>query len=137
MKKVHNCVGVSVDITSVNLGKRDSILTRVLEKPPAILRVPCHIVHNTCMKAAEKFNRIFTYVIGPKLTWKHCLFYPQFPQDTLSVSSNSPGHIMRFAQNPRGHNLHFSPDPHLDAICRPPWTQFVFQPRPPWTQFVF
>ena len=39
MKKVHNCVGVSVDIISVNLGKRDSILTRVLEKTPTIFRV--------------------------------------------------------------------------------------------------
>ena len=39
MKKVNNCVGVSIDITSVNLGKRGSILTRVLEKTPAIFRV--------------------------------------------------------------------------------------------------
>ena len=58
--KWRNCIGVSVDNTSVNLGKRNSILTRVKEKNPAIyfMGCPCHILHNTCMKAEEKFNQV-------------------------------------------------------------------------------
>ena len=55
-----NCVGVSVDNTSVNLGKINSIMTRVLEQNAAVyfMGCPCHIVHNTCMKAAEKFAQV-------------------------------------------------------------------------------
>ena len=32
----HNCVGVGVDNTSVNPGKRNSIMTRVVQKHPAV-----------------------------------------------------------------------------------------------------
>lgn len=55
-----NCVGASVDNTSVNLGKRNSIFTRAMEQNPAIyfMGCPCHIIHNTCMKAAETFNQV-------------------------------------------------------------------------------
>ena len=55
-----NCVGVSVDNTSVNLGKRNSILTQVHQKNPAVyfMGCPCHIIHNTCMKAAGKFTQV-------------------------------------------------------------------------------
>ena len=92
---------------------------------------PCHIVHNTYMKAAEKFNQDMH-------NWSQTYL------DTLSVPSpvpaghicfflDSPGHIMRFVQDPRGHNLCFSPDSSGHNFCfsrdRPPWTQFVFQPR--------
>ena len=55
-----NCVGVSVDNTSVNLGKRNSIFTRVKEKNPAVyfMGCPCHILHNVCMKASEEFSKV-------------------------------------------------------------------------------
>lgn len=55
-----NCIGVSVDNTSVNLGKNNSILTRVKERNPAsyFMGCPCHILHNTCMKAEEKFKEV-------------------------------------------------------------------------------
>ena len=55
-----NCVGVSVDNTSVNLGKRNSIYTRVLGKNPRVyfMGCPCHVLHNTCIKAAEKFTQV-------------------------------------------------------------------------------
>ena len=55
-----NCVGVSVDNTSVNLGKSNSIFTRAKEQNPDIyfMGCPCHIIHNTCMKAAEKFSQV-------------------------------------------------------------------------------
>ena len=134
-EKVHNCVGVSVDNTSVNLGKRNSILTRVLVKTPTIyfMGCPCHIVHNTCMKAAEKFNQDMH-------NWSQTYL------DTLSVPSpvpaghiicfflDSPGHIMRFVQDPPGHNLCFSPDSPGHNLCfspDPPGHNLWFSPDPP------
>lgn len=55
-----NCVGVSVDNTSVNLGRRNSIMTRVLKKNSAIyfMGCPCHILHNMASKAAERFSQV-------------------------------------------------------------------------------
>ena len=58
-----HCVGVGVDNTSVNLGIRNSIRTRVLEKNPAvyIMGCPCHIVHNTALKASQRFLQVHVY----------------------------------------------------------------------------
>ena len=58
-----NCVGAGVNNTSVNLGKRNSIFTRVLERNPSVyfMGCPCHIVHNTCMKASETFTKVQLY----------------------------------------------------------------------------
>ena len=55
-----NCIGAGVDNTSVNLGRKNSILTRVLEKNPSIyfMGCPCHIVHNTCMTASGMFTMV-------------------------------------------------------------------------------
>ena len=55
-----NCVGVEVDITSVNLGRRNSIMTRVLQKHPAafFMGCPCHIIYNMALKASEKFAQV-------------------------------------------------------------------------------
>ena len=55
-----NCVGVSVDNTSVNLGKNNSLFTRITEKNPAayFMGCPCHIVHNTCSKASASFRQV-------------------------------------------------------------------------------
>ena len=52
-----NCVGFSVDNTSVNLGKKNSIYTRA---NPSIyfMGCPCHIMHNSCLKAAEVFTEV-------------------------------------------------------------------------------
>ena len=43
-----NCIAASVDNTFVNIGKHNSILTRVKSKSFAVyfLGCPCHIVHN-------------------------------------------------------------------------------------------
>ena len=58
-----HCVGVGVDNTSVNLGIRNSIRTRVLEKNPAIyiMGCPCHTVHNTALKASVRFLQVHVY----------------------------------------------------------------------------
>lgn len=60
-----NCVGVGVDNTSVNLGKRNSIMTRVVQKNPAafFMGCPCHIVHNMALKASEKFAQVRSAVV--------------------------------------------------------------------------
>ena len=49
------CTACSVDNTSLNLGRRNSIKTHVLHENPSTYFVgcPCHMVHNTATKAAE------------------------------------------------------------------------------------
>ena len=56
----NNCVGVSVDNTSVNMGCNNSIKTRVLQENKAIyiMGCPCHIIHNTGGKAGEAFETV-------------------------------------------------------------------------------
>jgi len=49
------CTACSVDNTSLNLGRRNSIKTHVLHENPSTYFVgcPCHMVYNTATKAAE------------------------------------------------------------------------------------
>lgn len=55
-----NCVGLSVDNTSVNMGKHNSIRTRANQKNPSVymMECPCHIVHNTVQKATLAFEDV-------------------------------------------------------------------------------
>ena len=55
-----NCVGLSVDNTSVNMGKHNSIRTRATQKNPSIYMMdcPCHILHNTARKAGDAFRDV-------------------------------------------------------------------------------
>ena len=55
-----HCIGVGVDNTSVNLGVRNSIRTRVLQCNPNtyFTGCPCHIIHNTALKASETFAKV-------------------------------------------------------------------------------
>lgn len=53
------CTSVGVDNTSVNIGVRDSLKTRVLRCNPAIYfnGCPCHILHNAAQKASDAFAK--------------------------------------------------------------------------------
>jgi len=55
-----NCVSAGVDNTSVNLGIRNSIMTRVTEKNLAVFinGCPCHIVHNIARKASDSYAKV-------------------------------------------------------------------------------
>ena len=55
-----NCVGLSVDTTSVNIGRRNSIETHVLALNPAVyvMGCPCHILHNIAGKASKSFENV-------------------------------------------------------------------------------
>ena len=61
----NNCVGLGVDNTSVNMGCRNSIKTRVLNMSPAIyiMGCPCHIIHNTALKAATAFEEVSVHIM--------------------------------------------------------------------------
>lgn len=52
-----NCTSCGVDNTSVNIGVRNSIKTRVLQKNKSIFfnGCPCHIIHNAGQKAGNVF----------------------------------------------------------------------------------
>ena len=54
------CIAFGVDNTSVNMGIHNSIKTRVQQKNSAVyfMVCPCHMVHNTAIKAAEAFQSI-------------------------------------------------------------------------------
>ena len=56
-----NCVGISLDNTSVNMGCHNSIKTRVQHANSAIyiMGCPCHIVHNIAGKADSAFEKVY------------------------------------------------------------------------------
>ena len=56
----NNCIGVAVDNTSVNIGRHNFIMTRVLQENRSVyfMGCPCHIVHNTALKASESFAKV-------------------------------------------------------------------------------
>ena len=55
-----NCVVAGLGNTAVNVGKKNSIMTRVLTKNKNIIinACPCHIIHNTASRAAERFSKV-------------------------------------------------------------------------------
>ena len=55
-----NCIGIGLDNTSVNMGCRNSIKTRILSVNPAVTVIgcPCHIVHNVASKAGEAYEKV-------------------------------------------------------------------------------
>ena len=55
-----NCVAISLDNTFVNLGRKNSTMTRILNFNFAIYinGCPCHVLHNIGGKASEKFTEV-------------------------------------------------------------------------------
>ena len=55
-----NRVAVGLDNTAVNVGKQNSVMTLVLVKNRNIFITgcPCHIIHNTANKVAERFSEV-------------------------------------------------------------------------------
>ena len=55
-----NCIGISLDNTSVNMGCRKSIKTLLMKENPSVyvMGCPCHIVHNTVGKAGAAFTEV-------------------------------------------------------------------------------
>ena len=60
-----NCVGMSVDNTSVNVGKHNSIKTRVEDANDTVyfMGCPCHILHNTASYAGKGFEEIVDFSV--------------------------------------------------------------------------
>jgi hypothetical protein len=54
------CVAFSVDNASVNMGKRNSIKSRVLVKNPDVYFVgcSCHMTHNAAHKGRDNFSGV-------------------------------------------------------------------------------
>lgn len=55
-----NCIALSVDNASVNMGDRNSIKSRVMKENPSvfILGCPCHIVHNNASAAGAVYSEV-------------------------------------------------------------------------------
>ena len=55
-----NCLGFGVDNTSVNVGKHNSIMTRVLSVNPGVyfMGCPCHMAHNAAKHASDAFCKL-------------------------------------------------------------------------------
>ena len=58
-----NCVAVGLDNTAVNVGKKNSVTTRVLAKNKKIFinGCPCHIISNIANKPVERFSEVLDF----------------------------------------------------------------------------
>ena len=81
------CVAVGLDNTAVNVGKKNSIMTRVLAKNENIFinGCPCHVIHNSANKAAEQFSEVSRFGVEDFLV---DLFHWFNKNSKIKVTSN-------------------------------------------------
>ena len=55
-----NCVAIGLDNTNVNMGKRNSIKSRVQKEVGHcyIVGCPCHLIHNTACRGSEALDAV-------------------------------------------------------------------------------
>lgn len=55
-----NCIALSVDNASVNMGDRNSIKSRVMKENPSVFIIgcPCHLVHNSASAAGAVYSEV-------------------------------------------------------------------------------
>ena len=72
----NNCTLLGLDNTNTNIGNRNSIKTKALEKNPTIKisGCPCHVLHNAAMKAYTAFAKITKFDIEDHCVDLHYLF---------------------------------------------------------------
>ena len=61
----NNCTGLGVDNTNSNVGRHNSLKTRVLGKNGSVYisGCPCHIIHNTAEKASQEFQKVVKFSV--------------------------------------------------------------------------
>ena len=71
-----NCIGVGVDITSVNVGWHNSILTRVQAVNPSVyfMGCPCHIAHDTASAAPDALQHETAFDVEEPVVYLFCWF---------------------------------------------------------------
>lgn len=79
-----NCVAFGVDNASVNIGQRNSIMTRVHALNPGVLFVgcPCHMLHNAAQAASKKLQNYTGFDIEDFMV--DCFFWFQKSQKRKS-----------------------------------------------------
>ena len=65
----NNCTSLGLDNTNTNIGNRNSIKTKALDKNPTIKisGCPCHVLYNAAMKASAAFAKIIKFDIEDRL----------------------------------------------------------------------
>ena len=65
----NNCTSLGLDNTNTNIGNRNSIKTKALDKNPTIKisGCPCHVLYNAVMKASAAFAKIIKFDIEDRL----------------------------------------------------------------------
>ena len=72
----NNCTSLGLDNTDANIGNRNSIKTKDLEKNPTIKisGYPCYVIHNAATKASTAFAKITKFDIEDRYVYLHDCF---------------------------------------------------------------
>lgn len=61
----NNCSGIGLDNTNTNVGKRNSVITRIHSKNESVYLsgCPAHMLHNAALKASKAFSKITSFEV--------------------------------------------------------------------------